>query len=108
MEVYSGTLEMVTHISTFPVASYGYAKKSDQNADLVHGFRPEIENFDVGKTGYQRRKYLKRSRLVQISAPYSVAPSSEELWVRKTFDQNTLLRIIVQGFRPKTEQNDCR
>ena len=36
-----------------------------------------------------------------------VAPSSEELRIRKEIDQNALLYMyIVQGFRPKTERND--
>ena len=35
---------------------------------IVHGFWPKSENFDFGKTGYHRKGYLKRSRMVQISA----------------------------------------
>ena len=44
---------------------------------IVHGFRPGNENFDFGKKSNHRKGYLKRSRMVQISASY-IAPSSEE------------------------------
>ena len=37
---------------------------------IVHGFRPETENFDSGKKGYHPKEHLKRSRMAQISAPY--------------------------------------
>ena len=36
---------------------------------IVHGFRPESENFDFGKNEYHRIGHLKRSRMVQFSAP---------------------------------------
>ena len=39
---------------------------------IVHAFWPETETFDFGKKGYHRKGHLKRSRMVQISAPYGV------------------------------------
>ena len=35
---------------------------------IVHGFRPESENFDLRKKGYYRKEHLKGSRMAQISA----------------------------------------
>ena len=35
---------------------------------IVHGFRPESENFDYCKTQYHRKGNLKRSRMVQTLA----------------------------------------
>ena len=40
-------------------------KEFDKNS--VHGFRPESDNFDFGKTRYQWKGCLKRSRMAQIS-----------------------------------------
>ena len=38
-------------------------KEIDQNTLLriVHGFRPNIDKFDFGKTGYHRKGYRKRN-----------------------------------------------
>ena len=35
---------------------------------IVHGFRPESENFNFGQKGYHMKGHLKRNRMVQISA----------------------------------------
>ena len=36
---------------------------------IVHGFRPEMENFELDQTAYHLKGHEKRSRMVQISAP---------------------------------------
>ena len=48
---------------------------------IVHGFWPESENFDFGK---KRISSERASQEEQNGANFSfIAPSSEELWVRK-------------------------
>ena len=35
---------------------------------IVHGFRPENENFEIGQKSFHQNEQLKRSKMVQISA----------------------------------------
>ena len=54
-----------------PIASTSlFSEECKQNRSkrltIVHAFRPESENFDFIKTGYQRKGHLKRSIMAQI------------------------------------------
>ena len=42
--------------------------KSNHGLYIVHGFWPEIENFDFCQKGYHMKGHLKRNRVVLISA----------------------------------------
>ena len=46
------------------------AETIDRNRGLyiAHGFQPETETMDLGKKGYYRKGYVKRSRVAQILA----------------------------------------
>ena len=76
-----------------------YTKKLDRNAwTIVHAFRPKSENVDSGKN-ISERESQEEPNGANFS---SVAPSSEELWCVKKFDQNHGL-YIVHAFRPKSD-----
>ena len=45
---------------------------------IVHGFRPETQNFDFGKQGYQPKAYLKGSGIAHISASEHLASRSKK------------------------------
>ena len=69
---------------------------------IVHGLRPKTENLTSAKNNIIGKGFQEEQNCTNFSF---IAPSSEELWVRKEIRSKPW--IIVHGFRAKTESVNC-